>query len=184
MQLLLANRAWASRLEAARWKRLAPNASRASIARGGYHHDHYAGRVEGSFESALDRLLRYDIFPPERLRALVSSPDGRVATGVTIVQRVRFGPLALEAAVRVIECELTADAARFAYATLHGHPERGIASFALERHPSGLRFIAQAWSRPGNNLARLGRPLARRLQRSITREAIEYFCESPPRTAA
>jgi len=176
MQHLLASRAWVSRIEAGRWERLAPNASRESIARDGYLHDRYEGRVDSSFESALDRLLRYDIFPPERMRALVCSPDARVATGVTIVQRVRLGPLALETAVRVIECEQTADAARFAYATLHGHPERGIASFALERGPSELRFIAQAWSRPGNPLARLGRPLARHLQRSITREAIEHFC--------
>jgi uncharacterized protein (UPF0548 family) len=183
MQHLLASRAWASRIEAARWQRLAPNASRESIARGGYVHDRYEGRVDGSFESALDRLLRYDIFPPERMRALVCSPDARVAIGVTIVQRVRFGPLALETAVRVIECEHTADAARFAYATLHGHPERGIAGFALERGPNELRLIAEAWSQPGNALARLGRPLARQLQRSITREAIAYFCASRPPTA-
>jgi uncharacterized protein (UPF0548 family) len=181
MQLLLASRAWASRIEGARWERLAPNASRESIARGGYVHDRYEGRVEGSFESALDRLLRYDVFPPERMRARVCSPDARIATGVTIVQRVRIGPLALETAVRVIECEQAAGAARFAYATLQGHPERGIASFALERHASELRFVAEAWSLPGNSLARLGRPVARHLQRSITREAIAYFCASGPR---
>lgn len=176
MQLLLASRAWASRMEGARWQRLAPNASRQSIERPGHLHDRYEGRVEGPFENALDRLLRYDIFPPERMRARVCSPDARIAAGVTIVQRIRIGALALETAVRVIEHEQTADAARFAYATLRGHPERGIASFALERHPSELRFIIEAWSRPGNTLAHLGRPFARHLQRTFTREALEHFC--------
>jgi uncharacterized protein (UPF0548 family) len=182
MHVLLASRAWVSPIEAVPWLRLAPNASRDDIAEGGYLHDRYEGRVEGSFERALDRLLRYDIFPPERMRARVCGPDAFVATGVTIVQRVRFGPLALETAVRVIECEQAAEAARFAYATLEGHPERGIASFALERRASELCFIAEAWSRPGNALAQLGRPIARQLQRSITRDAITHFCASRPLT--
>jgi uncharacterized protein (UPF0548 family) len=180
MQLLLASRAWLSPIDSARWAPLAPNASREGIARGGYLHDRYEQRVDDTFESALERLLRYDIFPPARMRARVCSPDARVATGVTIVQRVRFGPIALESAVRVIEQVHSADAASFAYATLEGHPERGIASFALERHPGELRFVAEAWSRPGNPLARFGRPLARHLQRSITREAVAYFCERRP----
>lgn len=180
MQLRLASRAWVSPIEAARWERFAPSASRDNVALGGYLHDRYEGRIASSFESARERLLRYDIFPSERMRARVCSSDARVAVGVTIVQRVRFGLLALETAVRVIECEHSADAARFAYATLQGHPERGIASFAVEHHPGELRFIAEAWSRPGNALARLGRPVARHLQRSITREAVASFCQSQP----
>jgi uncharacterized protein (UPF0548 family) len=182
MQLLLASRAWLSPIDSARWAPLAPNASREGIARGGYLHDRYEQRVDDTFESALERLFRYDIFPPARMRARVCSPDARVATGVTIVQRVRFGAIALESAVRVIECERSASGASFAYATLEGHPEQGIASFALERDGGAPRFVAQAWSRAGNALARLGRPVARHLQRSITREAIVFFCESRPRT--
>ena len=178
MQLLVASRAWLSPIDSARWASLAPNASREGIARGGYLHDRYERRVDDSFESALERLLHYDIFPPARMRARVCSRDGWVATGVTIVQRVRFGPIALESAVRVIEHERSAGAARFAYATLEGHPERGIASFALEHHSGELRFVAEAWSRPGNPLARLGRPVARHLQRGITREAVAHFCAS------
>lgn len=180
MRPLLASRAWRAPLDPGRWQHLAPNASRDHIAAGGYQHDRYEARVHDNFEAALDRLTRYAIFPPARMRAAVCSPDARVALGVTIVQRVRFGPLALESAVRVVEYERSAGAARFAYATLDGHPERGIASFALERQPSELRFIAEAWSRPGHLLAWLGRPLARHLQRSITREAVAHFSSGGP----
>jgi uncharacterized protein (UPF0548 family) len=76
--------------------------------------------------------LRYDIFPPTRLRSRVCTPDGIVSIGATIVQRVRLGPVTLETAVRVIEHQRSAESGRFAYATLDGHPEQGIASFEVE----------------------------------------------------
>jgi uncharacterized protein (UPF0548 family) len=157
---------------------LGANSDRQSVAAGGYVHDRYEGIVRSSFESALARLFRYDIFPPTRLRSRVCTSDGLVAIGATIVQRVRLGPIALETAVRVIEHQRTRQSGRFAYATLEGHPEQGIASFEVEQHGPNLRFIAQAWSRPGNLTARLGRPLARSFQRAITREALQYFCAS------
>lgn len=159
-----------------RWTALGANADRLSSAAADYVHDRYEGVVRGSLESALDRLFRYDIFPPARLRARVCTPDGLVSIGATIVQRVFLGPIALETAVRVIEHHRTPGSGRFAYATLQGHPEQGIASFEVEPSGADLRFIAQAWSRPGNLAARLGRPLARSFQRAITREAIQHFC--------
>ena len=140
MQLLRASHAWHSPFDATRWQGLSPNATRESVAGGGYVHDRYEGRVEDSFDGAVERLSRYAIFPPQRMRAAVCSPDGRVAVGVTIVQRVRFAAVALESAVRVIECERSPDAASFAYATLEGHPERGIASFAIERTLVNLHY--------------------------------------------
>jgi uncharacterized protein (UPF0548 family) len=181
MRILLSSQAWVGEIDPSRWTALGANSDRQSIAAGGYVHDRYEGLVRGSIESALARLVRYDIFPPTRLRSRVCTPDGLVALGATIVQRVRLGPIALETAVRVIEHQLTAQSGRFAYATLEGHPERGIASFEVEHDGADLRFIAQAWSRPGNLPARIGRPLARSFQRAITREALQHFCASSPR---
>jgi hypothetical protein len=37
------------------------------------------------------------------MRALVCTPDGRIAPGATIIQRVLMGPVALDMSVRVIE---------------------------------------------------------------------------------
>ena len=108
--------------------------------------------------------------------AHVCTPDKRVAIGATIVQRLLMGPLSIESAVRVIELNCTADAASFAYATLEGHPELGVASFAVRRAGTSARFEAQAWSRAGHWLAVFGRPVARAVQRSMTREAVAWFC--------
>lgn len=158
------------------WQDHPVNATRQSVSDGGYQLDVYEGVCSSSFELALERLFRYDIFPPHRMRARVCSPDGDVAVGTTIVQRVFLGPLALETAVRVIECSRGVLAGSFAYATTEGHPEQGIASFEVQRLDAQTRFVARAWSRPGNIAARLGRPVSRRLQQTFTREAVAHFC--------
>jgi uncharacterized protein (UPF0548 family) len=112
------------------------------------------------------------------MHAHICTPDGRVAVGGTIIQRVILGLFSIETAVRVIEVDCSSDRASFAYATLHGHPERGVASFAVTRSETGGRFEAQAWSRAGNWLSIVGRPVSRYLQRTITREAVASFCAS------
>jgi uncharacterized protein (UPF0548 family) len=180
MRLLLARHAWTRGIDPDPWLTLGTNANRESITSGGFVHDRYEGLVRGSFDTARARLFRYDIFPPTRLRSRVCTPDGLVAVGATIVQRVRLGPVALEMAVRVIEHEHTTNNARFAYATLAGHAEQGIASFEIERKGAEVHFIARASSRPSNLAARLGRPIARSFQRAITREALDHFCASLP----
>jgi uncharacterized protein (UPF0548 family) len=89
-----------------------------------------------------------------------------------------LGPISIETAVRVIELDRNPDRASFTYATLSGHPERGIASFAAIRTGTGAKFEAEAWSRAGNWLTMVGRPVSRALQRSMTREAVAWFCAS------
>jgi uncharacterized protein (UPF0548 family) len=137
-------------------------------------HDVYSVALPpaATLDGTTDALLRYRIFPPRRMRARVCTPDGRIAPGVTIIQRVLLGPVALEMAVRVIET----GAALFTYATLEGHSERGIATFAVrEAKGGGLAFEIESWSTPGNLLAKLGRPVARAAQQKFTREALLHF---------
>ncbi len=175
MQVLTVGKAREARFDCGRWSTRAANASRPQVAGGGYQHDVYEGHFTGDFDRAADALLSYKIFAPDRMFAHVCTADHRVAVGATIVQRVAFGPTAIETAVRVIEVERTADRAFFAYATLEGHPEQGIASFAVLR-PGRLQL--EAWSRAGNLLARLGQPVSRALQRALTKEAVTSFCAS------
>jgi len=163
------------------WSDYPVNASRELIARGGFVHDFYEAPFTGDFERAIDALLAYKIFAAHRMVAHVCTQDSRVAVGATIVQRVVIGPLAIETAVRVIELDHTPDSTSFAYATLRGHPERGVASFAVARTDGRATFQAQAWSRAGHWLTTLGRPMSRALQRSMTREAVASFCSMADR---
>ncbi len=163
------------------WSALATNASRESIAGGGYLHDRYASPFTRDFDQAVDDLFAYRIFAPARMVSRVCAADGRVSVGATIIQRVLLGPVAIETAVRVVEVERTLERASFAYATLLGHPERGIASFAVIRDGARARFEAEAWSRAGSWITVVGRPVSRALQRAITREAVVSFCRDAGR---
>jgi len=156
--------------------------------------DHYEAPVQlgpgetpfAAFVRVRDRLLAYDVFPPVVVRATIC-PDGRITVGATIVQHVAVGPLALEAAVRVIEVWDRAgpdggSAAGFRYVTLRGHPECGVASFEVRATPAGeVRVLLGARSRPGTWQTRLGRPFARLLQRTLTRAALRRLTTAPQR---
>lgn len=131
------------------------------------------------FERAVDRLFRYDIFPPRLMRAHVCTADGRIEPGAVVVQRVRLGLPIMESAVCVVEVwhhqAQGSGAAGFAYATLEGHPERGVSQFSLVREGSTVRFEIAAISRPGSLLTSIGRPVARRFQQSASRAALRHF---------
>jgi len=136
---------------------------------------------EAVFTRAANALLLYQVFPPWRMRYRVCTGDGRVARGATIVQRVRLGLVALETAVRVVDVfEWAPPGERkcgFSYATLEGHPERGIATFYVRQDSltGVVDLVIETWSRPGTWATRMGRPVARLLQRHLTSEALRYF---------
>jgi uncharacterized protein (UPF0548 family) len=156
--------------------------------------DHYAKPVElpadadiGSwFRRLEDRLLTYQVFPPRLMRAHLCSDGGHIHEGTTIVQRVAIGPLTLEAGVRVIRVWHHEDAegeeTGFTYATLQGHPERGISTFRLRRRtdPPSIDLLIDVRSRPGSWLTRLARPVARRFQIRATEAALAYFTSAEP----
>ena len=175
MRFLTQRKAREAPIDCGEWSKCATNSTRVEVAHG-FLHDIYEATFDGDFASAVDTLLAYRIFAPSRMRARVCTPDGRVAVGATIVQRVMLGPISIETAVRVIELDRSPDRTSFAYATLAGHPERGIASFAVTRTDTGGKFEAEAWSRAGHWLTIVGRPVSRALQRTMTREAVTSFC--------
>lgn len=156
--------------------------------------DHYARPVQlpagvdiGSwFRHLEDRLLTYRVFPPDLMRAHICAEDGRLHEGTTIVQQVAIGPFTLEAGVRVVRVRHTEDAegeqTSFTYATLQGHPERGISTFRLRRRadPPSIDFLIEVRSRPGSWLTRLARPLARRFQIRATEAALAFLTATEP----
>jgi uncharacterized protein (UPF0548 family) len=143
----------------------------------------------GVFTRLRDRLLAYDVFPPSIVQATIC-PEGRITAGATIVQRILLGPLALEAAVRVIDvwdrvagesagAPGSVRAAGFRYVTLRGHPECGVASFEVRAQASGeVTVLLDARSRAGTWLTRLGRPFARRFQRAMTQAALRRLADA------
>ena len=148
--------------------------------------DHYRARVSAEsgragpaeFERLRRQLLEYDIFPPAFLLH-GRCPAGPIEAGTTIVQRVQAdGLIALEMAVRVTRAWDTENAqvreAGFTYVTLQGHAERGVESFRVQLdHGSGsITLLIDARSRPGLWLTRLGFPVARLIQRTLTRAAV------------
>ena len=119
-----------------------------------------------AFARARDALLAYDVYPRDVLRHRVDG--GRVAAGALVVQRIRVGPLAVEAGVRVVEAWDEPARVGYRYVTLRGHPERGEASFHLER--DGDRVVFRIESRSG--LARPYAPWLRAYARRRQRAAV------------
>jgi uncharacterized protein (UPF0548 family) len=156
--------------------------------------DHYVKPVELSPDADVDawyrrledRLLTYQVFPPSLMRAHICSDDGRLHEGTTVVQRVALGPFTLEAGVRVIRVWHHEDTeyveTGFTYATLAGHPERGISTFRLRRQADGasIDFLIDVRSQPGSWLTHLARPVTRRFQVRATEAALAYFTSSKP----
>lgn len=140
-----------------------------------------------AFEYIRSGLFAYDIFPPWFIHGVIC-PAGPVTEGALIVQRARVGPVAIEMAVRVIAVwDAETDAGRevgFRYATIEGHTERGVATFAVRRDAAGgVWVVLGARSRPGNRAAVLGRPVARLVQRQMTRAAVRRLRDAGARAA-
>lgn len=136
----------------------------------GYRHDTdelLVGRGREAFDQAVAAVQAWQA----QLGAGVEVvPEGEeVAEGQTVLLLIRGLGLWTVAPCRVVYTVEDADVYRFAYATLPGHPERGEASFAVKRGTHDeVVFRVASFSRPAHPLARLGKPLTRRLQRQVT----------------
>ena len=148
--------------------------------------DTYSARVVGTpgelpqdlYRRTAERLWSYDIFPRDLMQPTVCSTDGHVVEGAVIVQRVKVGLLVMEAAVRVVRTwhneSIDTDESGFTYATVAGHPEKGVSSFSVSRSGEIVEFRVKARSRPGTLLTRMGRPASRAFQRAATRAALRH----------
>lgn len=139
--------------------------------------DESCGRA---FDWASKEVLAYRIFPPSVLRAKVCTSSGLLRMGAIIVQHVPLGPFFLEAAVRVVQVTKPDSGGirmGFRYATLEGHPERGVAEFIVEQRtgPSRVAFSIESWSEAGHWTTRLSRPLARWMQKRASRHALAWM---------
>lgn len=132
--------------------------------------------ASAAFERVYQRLCRYDIFPPTLVGSRIF-PDGGITDGCTIVQRLGVGWMFLESATRVVDIWDMVDGygsrrAGFAYVTVQGHPERGVATFEVHKVGDVVSVVLTAHSTPGTALTRLARPVTRMVQRAVTRRAV------------
>jgi uncharacterized protein (UPF0548 family) len=137
----------------------------------GYRHvraERVIGRGRAAFERAADALLAGEV--QRRAGAVIRLSETPITVGTSVRMLLRVGPLSFRAPAIVVWAERTEDRCGFAYGTLPGHPERGEERFALELTASGaVVFRITAFSRPGRWFTRVGAPLARLVQRRMTR---------------
>jgi uncharacterized protein (UPF0548 family) len=108
-------------------------------------------------------------FATHRLPYMFLHPGGlRVREGLDVLVCARIGPMWTVNPCRVVYVEEAADRYAYAYGTLPGHSEHGEEMFAVERREGG-RVVAETIARacPQDVLARLGRPVAHRVQRRV-----------------
>ena len=120
--------------------------------------------------SARRELLALRWFPQSLLRAAVADD------AVTVLQRVRIGPISFDAPVRIVELYADDDRARITVVTLTGHPERGVERYELRRERDGSATLGvdKAWAL-ADPLARLGAPFATWFQAHATRRSLRRF---------
>ncbi len=184
---------WVARREpfdCERWNGCAPTANASEHV--GLH-DVYTAPLHGDGDAAslvaraLVVLLSYEVFPAYRMRHHVCTEDGILRTGALVVQRLFTGPIAAEVAVRVDEVfdeRARGGHAGFTYTTLRGHVERGVATFSVGVDTDGAPILRiESWSRPGNALAALGRPLLRLVQRASVHQALRHVQQAVKLTA-
>jgi uncharacterized protein (UPF0548 family) len=155
-------------------------ATRSGPAPAGYTVDRNRVRLGAgaeAFRRAADALRAW------RMTALgwssVHPAGAPIAPGETVAVVVRhYGFWSINACRVVYVLDEEVDGVRragFAYGTLTDHGEVGEERFTVEWHRAGdgVWYDLYAFSRPGHPLARLGYPLARRLQRRFARASME-----------
>jgi uncharacterized protein (UPF0548 family) len=139
---------------------------------GGYRHDEDELRLGGGEDRFVRAVSAVRGWQAQLGAGVEVVPAGaRVVDGQTVLLLIRAAGLWTVAPCRVVYVREEADRFAFAYGTLPGHPEQGEVSFSVTRGAEGeIVFRVASFSRPVDRLARLARPLSRRIQRRVTLE--------------
>jgi uncharacterized protein (UPF0548 family) len=149
----------------------------ATIPLAGYVVDHTRiklGEGAATFEAAKDALERWEHF---RLSWVETWPhDATIRRGKNVAVIARLFSLWFVSACRivyVVDDDAPVKRFGFAYGTLPDHVESGEERFTVEWHEEddSVWYDILAFSRPHHFVARLGYPLARRLQRRFARDS-------------
>lgn len=116
-----------------------------------------------AFTTATERLA---CWATHRSMFVTVTSDGRSdELGATVLLGVGIAPVRWWMGCRVVEVVSEQCRAGFAYATLPGHPVRGVERFTVTLGGHGVvTGRVQAWSQPADRALALAGPLARREQ--------------------
>jgi uncharacterized protein (UPF0548 family) len=142
----------------------------------GYNLDHNRVRIgtgEADFAAARAALEAWRMFPAPWTK--ISPAQAAIRVGqVVAMQANALGLWWLNACRIVYVIDEAAPVRRFgfAYGTLSAHVEKGEERFSVEHHPDGaVWYDVRAFSQPRYWPVRLGKPLARALQRRFVRDS-------------
>ena len=140
----------------------------------GYRRDQWSsllGCGDDVFIRACNALRQWRVHEGAGLAVVA---DGPLVAGSIVAMSAPLPIGFIDVVCRVVGVEVDADRFGFSYGTLSVHPEQGEESFTVTRSPGGdVVFHIVAVSRPHHLLARVGAPLARRLQRAATDRYLE-----------
>ena len=134
------------------------------------------GEGEEAFQRAVAALRAWKMFDVGWIWIFPQDAPVEVGTTVTVLAR-HHGFHSLNAC-RIVYLIDEEDGGTlrygFAYGTLPEHGERGEERFTLEwrRGDGSVYYDIYAFSRPNHLLSKIGRPLARRLQRRFARDSL------------
>jgi uncharacterized protein (UPF0548 family) len=141
----------------------------------GYQHDAHSvliGHGDTAFQRGKDALRHWQAH--RHVGATLTPTNPPLAVGAVVVVTFRLGPLYVMAPCRLVYLSDEADRFGFAYGSLPGHPERGEEAFQIRRDADGVvTFDIVVFSRPADLLARIASPVARAVQRRITKGYLE-----------
>jgi uncharacterized protein (UPF0548 family) len=143
----------------------------------GYDVDHnrlLLGHGEEVFAAACAALRAWKMFPPPWTKILPAGSPIEVGQ-LLVMQAQVLGAWWLSACRIVYVIDDAKSVTRrfgFAYGTLPAHVEEGEERFSVELHDDGtVWYDLRAFSRPRYWPVRVGKPIARRLQRRFVRES-------------
>ena len=151
----------------------------------GYVVDHNRVRLgEGreTFGRAVSALLAWKMFDVGWARLVPAGAPVEVGTTVAVLAR-HFGIRSLNVSRVVYGIEEDDGPVRrrgFAYGTLPEHAESGEERFTIEwcQDDDSVFYDLYAFSRPNHILARIGRPVARGLQRRFARDSLQAMVKA------
>ena len=151
-----------------------------------YHCERHRVALDVDFDAAKAALAA---FATHRLHYMFLHPEApSVRLGLDVIVCARIGPVWTANPCRVVAVNESPDRFAYAYGTLPGHSEHGEESFAVERVREGgvLRVYGEtvAYARPQDILARLGEPIAHRVQASIKVDYMAALVAAVSRHAA